>query len=389
MRVSFRWSGGIALATKLDRSRRLRRPGARPAPGPGPWLVTRVRPRRPAPERRSRSPSPRRRGWPRHPRPSVARCRRSSAATGCGSGAQPLRGRRRARPIVEPGPLGRRLHRLHQELGRRRQPPLGQFSPELVAGAEGAGHLRARVAVRLRQRPGRRGRARRRRDRRRRRLPRRSTPRAPYENKYAQAAAVHGRAAGGGRPRLPDRLRPPSRTSTTTAGSRTRCFLAPGAATRTSRRSTGRTSADDGRCGLGRTLAHNRIYGTPIAPIGQTYGSVPPPRTSPASARCGRRTASAGLSWWSWQATTEAELGVARAAASAVRGPPRRPSRAGRRWTKGKTRATRVSGCSSRTWRPRCRSPCRGRSTRATERGAAGRSRPSRGLPVTGTTDAR
>jgi len=51
-----------------------------------------------------------------------------------------------------------------------------------------------------------------------------------------------------------------------------------------------------------RTLAHNRIYGVPIAPIGQTYGNVPPAdivRFRQLWAAYG----SAGLSWWSWQAT--------------------------------------------------------------------------------------
>ncbi len=54
-----------------------------------------------------------------------------------------------------------------------------------------------------------------------------------------------------------------------------------------------------------RTLAQNRVYGVPIAPIGQTYGSVPPEdiaRFRSLWAAYG----SAGLSWWSWQATTEA-----------------------------------------------------------------------------------
>lgn len=53
-----------------------------------------------------------------------------------------------------------------------------------------------------------------------------------------------------------------------------------------------------------RTLAQNRIYGTPIAPIGQTYGSVPTEdilRFRQLWAAYG----SAGVSWWSWQATAE------------------------------------------------------------------------------------
>ena len=53
----------------------------------------------------------------------------------------------------------------------------------------------------------------------------------------------------------------------------------------------------------GHTLAHNRIYGVAIAPLGQTYGNVPPEdiaRFRSLWAAYG----SAGLSWWSWQATT-------------------------------------------------------------------------------------
>lgn len=54
----------------------------------------------------------------------------------------------------------------------------------------------------------------------------------------------------------------------------------------------------------GRTLAHNRIYGVPIAPIGQTYGNVPPADVA-RFRELWAAYGSAGLSWWSWQATTE------------------------------------------------------------------------------------
>jgi peptidoglycan hydrolase-like protein with peptidoglycan-binding domain len=53
-----------------------------------------------------------------------------------------------------------------------------------------------------------------------------------------------------------------------------------------------------------KTLANNRIYGAPIAPLGQTYGS-------PSAADLRRFRAiwagygSKGLSWWSWQATPD------------------------------------------------------------------------------------
>jgi hypothetical protein len=57
------------------------------------------------------------------------------------------------------------------------------------------------------------------------------------------------------------------------------------------------------------TLAHNRIYGAPIAPLGQTYQSP-----SASDLRRFRQIwaayGSGGLSWWSWQATPEATWGV-------------------------------------------------------------------------------
>jgi hypothetical protein len=57
------------------------------------------------------------------------------------------------------------------------------------------------------------------------------------------------------------------------------------------------------------TLAHNRIYQQPIAPLGQAYGGVPA-----ADLRRFRQVWSAygstGLSWWSWQASTNATWSV-------------------------------------------------------------------------------
>ncbi len=58
-----------------------------------------------------------------------------------------------------------------------------------------------------------------------------------------------------------------------------------------------------------KTLANNRIYGAPIAPLGQTYGS-------PSAADLRRFRAvwagygAKGLSWWSWQATSDAQWAV-------------------------------------------------------------------------------
>jgi hypothetical protein len=58
-----------------------------------------------------------------------------------------------------------------------------------------------------------------------------------------------------------------------------------------------------------RTVANNRIYGTPIAPLGQTYGN-PPAEDLARFRSLWAAYGSAGLSWWSWQATGEAEWGV-------------------------------------------------------------------------------
>jgi putative peptidoglycan binding protein len=58
----------------------------------------------------------------------------------------------------------------------------------------------------------------------------------------------------------------------------------------------------------GHTLAHNRIYGTAIAPLGQTYGGAPPADMARFRAIWAGYGAS-GMSWWSWQATPEASWG--------------------------------------------------------------------------------
>jgi peptidoglycan hydrolase-like protein with peptidoglycan-binding domain len=54
----------------------------------------------------------------------------------------------------------------------------------------------------------------------------------------------------------------------------------------------------------GHTLAHNRIYGAPIAPLGQTYDNAPPEDII-RFRQLWTAYGSGGLSWWSWQATAE------------------------------------------------------------------------------------
>src|SRR4051794_40523592 len=61
-----------------------------------------------------------------------------------------------------------------------------------------------------------------------------------------------------------------------------------------------------------KTWAHNRIYGTPIAPLGQTYQS-PRPDELQRFRQVWASYGAGGLSWWSWQATppaTGATLGT-------------------------------------------------------------------------------
>src|SRR3954471_90340 len=53
-----------------------------------------------------------------------------------------------------------------------------------------------------------------------------------------------------------------------------------------------------------KTLAHNRIYGTPIAPLGQTYQS-PRPDELQRFRQVWASYGAGGLSWWSWQASPE------------------------------------------------------------------------------------
>jgi hypothetical protein len=51
-----------------------------------------------------------------------------------------------------------------------------------------------------------------------------------------------------------------------------------------------------------RTWAHNRIYGAPLAPLGQTYQS-PAPADLQRFRQVWASYGAAGLSWWSWQAS--------------------------------------------------------------------------------------
>jgi hypothetical protein len=65
------------------------------------------------------------------------------------------------------------------------------------------------------------------------------------------------------------------------------------------------------------TLAHNRIYGVPIAPLGQTYDN-PSATDLKRFRQLWAAYGAQGLSWWSWQATDQAHWNVLDQAAPAA-----------------------------------------------------------------------
>ena len=50
-----------------------------------------------------------------------------------------------------------------------------------------------------------------------------------------------------------------------------------------------------------KTWAHNRVYGTPVAPLGQSYND-PAPADLQRFRQVWASYGVGGLSWWSWQA---------------------------------------------------------------------------------------
>jgi peptidoglycan hydrolase-like protein with peptidoglycan-binding domain len=71
-------------------------------------------------------------------------------------------------------------------------------------------------------------------------------------------------------------------------------------------------------------LAHNRIYGVALAPVGQTYGN-PPAEDIARFRSLWAAYGSAGLSWWSWQASGEAEWALLAQPVAPVPAPPPDP----------------------------------------------------------------
>ena len=90
-----------------------------------------------------------------------------------------------------------------------------------------------------------------------------------------------------------------------------------------------------------RTWAHNRIFGVPIAPLGQTYQS-PAPEEIQRFRQVWAAYGAGGLSWWSWQATgasTWAALGPASRSRRAAGGPGMAGARQGLQGRRGRLAA--------------------------------------------------
>jgi len=132
-----------------------------------------------------------------------------------------------------------------------------------------------------------------------------------------------------------------------------------------------------------RTVAHNRIYGAPIAPLGQTYDAAPPAQLQRFRAIWAGYGA-AGVSWWSWQHTTAAQwrtLGLP--AGSVVPPDPGWPA------LHEGSRGDQVIWLQQHlaSYDPTVKVQIGGRFTAATE-ATLRRFQTARGLPATGVTDA-
>ena len=196
-----------------------------------------------------------------------------------------------------------------------------QFSPQLVAAAEGARAARVRVAVRLRQDP-------------------RARPTSP------------ARGQGSRRRVLRDRRRDRSTRASTTrrASTPTSCARPSGAdypiglagfpyvdyhpsypfsaflgGRRAVQPAAGLLEGDRRQRRQGRRahLHVNRPYGRPIVPIGQTY-NPPPVEEIQRFRQLVAANGSTGHSWWSWQETQDARVDRDRPAARAARAARRR-----------------------------------------------------------------
>ena len=365
MRVSFRWSRG-ALATKLRRSPAgyvVRVPAGTKA---GTISRARHRPRRAPlardpPRRRCRRRSSARR------RPPAARCPPSFRGNGMWIWELPKSERRRPRRDRRPGARRRASSTVFvkssdgaDDRGRsstRRSSqalhahglhvcawqfvygndPLGEAAQGASAVATGADCLVIDAET-------------------------------PLRGQVRAGAAVRRRAAGGGRPRLPDRpdVVPVRR-------------LPPAAAVL----GLPRPGRRPGQPAAGLLEGHRRdrrrgqrAHARPQPHLRRRRSrrSARPtsrrrrPRSS-ASAQVWAAYGAGGLSWWSWQATGAVDVGRARRRAARRRRAAARPGLAGAR--QGLTRATRSSGCRSTSRPSRPTLPVDGDVRHGDRRGAA------------------
>src|SRR3954469_19682917 len=81
-------------------------------------------------------------------------------------------------------------------------------------------------------------------------------------------------------------------------------FLAPGAAQANLPQVYWKAIGGSVDAGSAKTVAHNRLYGTPLAPLGQTYQS-PTPDDLQRFRQVWASYGAGGLSWWSWQASPQ------------------------------------------------------------------------------------
>lgn len=82
-------------------------------------------------------------------------------------------------------------------------------------------------------------------------------------------------------------------------------FLAPGAAQVDAPQAYWETIGDGVDAVSARTFASNRIYGRPIAPLGQSYNAPPTPEIQ-RFRQVWAAYGAPGISWWSWQSTAPA-----------------------------------------------------------------------------------
>ena len=191
--------------------------------------------------------------------------------------------------------------RLREELGRHEL--VGAVQPDPDRAAEGGRPARLRLAVRLREEPGHRGRARRPGPLRPAPTAWRSTPRAQYEGLYAQAQTYIQdlRAAVG--PNFPVSLASFPYIDYHPALPLLRL---PRAGRRPVQPAAGLLEGDrhEPRHRAGPPYQWNTVYGRPIVPLGQLYNGPSAKDVQRFRALAAGYGAS-GVSWWSWQSASQ------------------------------------------------------------------------------------